>query len=125
MIYTSYFANLKKIPDTITLIAICGKVTQFYTGLTYKKLAPKYSFFVVWKQTHDNDYYIQQFQNLVLDKLNADDVVAELKSLSKTKDFVLVCYEKPTDFCHRHLVAKWLRENGYDCDEWNNRFSKD
>ena len=67
MIYTSYFANLKKIPDTITPIAICGKVPQFYNGLTYKKLAPKYSFFVVWKQTHDNDYYIQQFQNLVLD----------------------------------------------------------
>ena len=125
MIYTSYFANLKKIPDTITPIAICGKVPQFYNGLTYKKLAPKYSFFVVWKQTHDNDYYIQQFQNLVLDNLNADDVVKELESLSGTKDFVLVCYEKPTDFCHRHLVAKWLRESGYDCDEWNNRFSKD
>lgn len=125
MIYTSYFANLKKIPDTITPIAICGKAPKFYNGLIYKKLAPKYSFFSVWKQTHNNDYYIQQFQNLVLDKLNADDVVAELESLSKTKDFVLVCYEKPTDFCHRHLVAKWLRENGYDCDEWNNRVSKD
>ena len=23
----------------------------------------------------------------------------------------LVCYEKPSDFCHRHLVAKWINEN--------------
>lgn len=120
MIYTSYFANLKNIPDTITPIAICGKTPQFYNGLTYKKLAPKYSFFSVWKETHDNDYYIQQFQKLVLDTLDADVVVNELESLSGTKDFVLVCYEKPSDFCHRHLVAKWLYRNGYDCMEFRN-----
>lgn len=120
MIYTSYFSNLRNIPDTITPIAICGKAPQFYKGLTYKKLAPKYSFFRIWKETHDNDYYIQQFQKLVLDTLDADNVVNELKSLSRTKDFVLVCYEKPKDFCHRHLVAKWLCKNGYDCVEFRN-----
>lgn len=120
MIYTSYFANLRNIPDTITPIAICGIAPQFYNGLIYKKLAPKYSFFSIWKETHDNDYYIQQFQKLVLDTLNADDVVSELKSLSGTKDFVLLCYEKPSDFCHRHLVAKWLYANGYDCMEFRN-----
>lgn len=117
MIYTSYFANLKNIPNAITPITICGRTPQFYNGLTYKKLAPKYSFFSIWKETHDNEYYTQQFQELVLDNLNVDDVVNELKSLSGTKDFVLVCYEKPKDFCHRHLVAKWLYANGYDCME--------
>ena len=26
------------------------------------------------------------------------------------KDVVLLCYEKPPQFCHRHLVAKWLEK---------------
>lgn len=37
--------------------------------------------------------------------------------LSGGKDIALICYEKPTDFCHRHLVAEWLTTNGIKCDE--------
>ena len=33
---------------------------------------------------------------------------------------VLICYEKPDDFCHRHLVANWFNENGVNCKEWIN-----
>lgn len=32
-------------------------------------------------------------------------------------DIALICYEKPSDFCHRHLVAQWLRDNGFGCSE--------
>ena len=34
------------------------------------------------------------------------------------KDVALVCYEKPSDFCHRHLVADWLNKNGFECKEF-------
>ena len=33
-------------------------------------------------------------------------------------DIALICYEKPSDFCHRHLVAEWLNQNGFKCEEW-------
>lgn len=33
----------------------------------------------------------------------------------------LVCYEKPSDFCHRHLVAQWLSQNGFKCKEWRSK----
>lgn len=118
MIYTTYFAKLKKLPSTITPIAICGKAPDWWTGLQYKTLAPKWSFFSVWKQTHDNNYYIENFNKLVLDKLSASEVVKALEELSPTEDFALVCYEKPEDFCHRHLVADWLTKNGYNCKEY-------
>ena len=29
-----------------------------------------------------------------------------------------LCYEKPGDFCHRHLVADWLTKSGVNCIEW-------
>jgi uncharacterized protein (DUF488 family) len=55
--------------------------------------------------------------------LDVNQVVFELNELAngrfKDTDIALICYEKPSDFCHRHLVSKWLNENGYDCIEWN------
>ena len=123
MIYTSYFAKLKALPATIIPVAICGKAPEWYNGLQYKKLAPKYDFFMEWKCNHDNDYYIRCFNEQVLSKLDADTIVRELTELTnatnKDADIALLCYEKPTDFCHRHLVSEWLNSNGIQCKEWN------
>ena len=122
MIYTTYFAKLKKLPENIIPIAICGKVPAGYKGLSYRAVAPKYDFFMQWKATGDNDYYIKCFKEQVLDTLNPARVVAELYYQAGRApcscDIALVCYEKPTDFCHRHLVAEWLREHGYECEEF-------
>ena len=131
MIYTSYFAKLKSLPKNIIPISICGKAPGWYQGLQYKKLAPKYDFFMKWKENHDNDYYIKCFNEQVLNKLNAEQVVKELDNLllNETLAFdyngdlkevpriALICYEKPSDFCHRHLVADWLNKNGVECKE--------
>ena len=119
MIYTTYFAQLRNLPPDIIPISICGKAPDWYKGIQYKKLAPKYGFFMKWKQNHDNDYYIEHFQKEVLDLLDINDVITQLYALSGGKDIALVCYEKPTDFCHRHLVAIWIRIVGLlKCEEW-------
>lgn len=119
-IYTTYFANVRNLPDDITPISICGKAPAGWKGLQYKVLAPKYSFFSVWKQTHDNDYYIKHYQDEVLKDLNVVDVIDKLISLipdGKPRKVALICYEKPSDFCHRHLVADWFSQNGIEVKE--------
>lgn len=121
MIYTSYFAKLKSLPGNIIPISICGKAPDWYKGLQYKKLAPKYDFFMEWKKTHSNEYYIKCFQEQVIDKLNILEVIRNLidiSNISAGENICLICYEKPSDFCHRHLVAKWLNDNGFKCEEW-------
>ena len=120
MIYTTYFAQLRNLPENIIPISICGKAPDWYTGLQYKKLAPKYDFFMEWKKTKDYDYYIKCFNEQVLDKLNARRVIEDLEFLTShyVSDIALICYEKQGDFCHRHLVADWLNENGFKCKEW-------
>lgn len=118
--YTGYFAKLRTYEKAgLIPIAICGGIPNWYKGLWYKKLAPKWSFFNEWKNgtehKGDNDYYIQHFNNEVLDKLSVSLVVEDLQKIANTKDtdkIILLCYEKPGDFCHRHLVADWLTENG-------------
>ena len=118
MIYTTYFSNLRNIPKYMTPISIAGKSPDWFKGLEYKKLAPKYQFFKIWKETKNNNYYIKCFRDQVLSILNAENVFDELTTIAGSDNFVLVCYEKPNDFCHRHLVAEWFRENGYNCMEY-------
>lgn len=133
MIYTTYFAQLRNLPKNIIPVSICGKAPEWYDGIQYKKLAPKWQFFQEQKKNHDNDYYIKHFKAEVLDQLDALRVVTELHCLlpydvrvqidtsvyfSPDWHIALVCYEKPEDFCHRHLVSKWLCENGFECHEW-------
>lgn len=133
MIYTTYFAHLKILPENIFPVSICAKAPNWYTGAQYKKLAPKYRFFMEWKQNHDNNYYISHFKSEVLNTLTPATVLNELQlklpenvrakmdtpvQINKDWHIALVCYEKPQDFCHRHLVADWLQSNGVECKEW-------
>lgn len=119
-IYTSYYAKSKKIPADIVRISIAAKAPQYYDGIEYKKVSPKYGFFMKWKENHDNDFYVEHFYSEVLSILNPKTVYQDLENLSGGKDCVLLCYEKSTDFCHRHLVADWLNKQlNLEIEEWS------
>jgi uncharacterized protein (DUF488 family) len=122
--YTGYFAKLKTYEEMgLIPISICAKAPSWYKGIQYKILAPKFGFFSEWKYgSHkgDNNYYIEHFQKEVLDTLNYNNVINQFTKLSdgKLDSVILLCYEKPGDFCHRHLVADWLTKNGLECKEY-------
>lgn len=123
MIYTTYFAKLKKLPKNIIPIAICAKPPSGYTGPVYRTLAPKYDFFAKYKITKDTEEFTENYVGQVLNQLNPVKVVTELYYqlglAPNTCDIALACFEKSSDFCHRHLVADWLRNAGYECKEWD------
>lgn len=115
MILTSSHNNWKcdKFP-TYSISGNRGKDAG-YVGKCYPKLAPKIGF---WKEWHDNigkiseednnRFYIREFYNQVLSKLNAYEVFEDLN------DSILLCYEDSQDFCHRHIVSAWLElETGF------------
>lgn len=102
-IYTGNFANIKKytglFPVSIALTA------KGYEGACYRKLNPDWSY-----MEDPQDLYTRKF-NLHLSALNPQQVYNELAALSNGQDVVLLCHEKEGDFCHRHLVARWLETN--------------
>lgn len=114
---TSYFAMMRHFPDNLTPIAICAKVPAWYEGKVYKKVAPSFDILMAYKKTRDEETYTKAY-NQFLKTLDADQVVKDLMALSDGKEVVLLCYEKSSDFCHRHLLAKWLKDHGYNCEEW-------
>ena len=119
-IYTSYFPAVRKMnTDTIVPIAICIKPPAGWKGLVYTKLAPNYSILMDYKSNPDTVIYTERFNNEILSKLNMNDVINELSALSGGKDVALLCYEKPSDFCHRHLVAEHIKKTmNIDVKEW-------
>ena len=73
------------------------------------------------ERNENNEHY----QKEVLDLLDYQKVLADLQIqvpeeiratmqspvwTSPDVHLVLLCYEKPTDFCHRHLFAEWLSQ---------------
>ena len=79
-----------------------------------------------WKKNHDNDFYIEHFQKEVLDGLDATEVILDFSRMAYgfnvgESDIALICYEKTSVFCHRHLVAEWLKQNGFKCEEWRRK----
>lgn len=76
-----------------------------------------------YKDDGDQEKYIERFNNTTLLKLKQQEVYYELavignRELIGAADICLLCYEKPDDFCHRHLLAKWFAKAGIDVVEY-------
>ena len=117
--HTSYFAKVKELQEAgfDNLVCVAGYAPKFFHAVPnarfYPDLAPRKSWFWEWKNNHlSNDWYIGNYNETVLSKLDPSKVASDLG-----EDAVLLCYEKPGDFCHRHLIADWLRGYGHSVDE--------
>ena len=106
-LYTSYFSFVHNIPAD-HLVSVAGTAPKGFSGTQYRRLAPKYEW---WKQWHDeklsNEWYIEKYNETVLSVINPLDVLLELGN-----DKILLCWESPDKFCHRHLIAQWLKKSG-------------
>ena len=118
MIYTSYFGAIEQLPKDYALISIARSAPKYWFGLEYKKLAPSLAILSDYKRTGNEEKYIQEF-SFQLFCLTPSIVIDELVTMARGYNIILMCYEKPQDFCHRHLVAKWLTDNGYKTQEFN------
>lgn len=119
IIYTSYFAKIRSLPDNFVPISISIYPPKGWTGLEYKQLAPSASILSEWKQRGDCKRYIDRYFDEILSKLDPFQVAADLYQMAGDGKYpVLICYEKSEDFCHRHLVTSWLEENNIRAEEY-------
>ena len=114
-IYTSYWGNAKNIKAAgIMLIGINRYPPKFIKDVTnYAALAPSKELLTAAKTdaTMTDKKFREIFYKEILSKLNPTEVVNRLLEIGRGRDIAILCYEKPPDFCHRHLVAEWLNVN--------------
>lgn len=117
-IYTSYIANIKRIPSGVVPISIALKSIQNIS--CYNKLSPSPDILFDYKTTGDFSSFIESYCNNVLSALNTKIVVRDLFAITRSLGGsipCLVCFEGSDKPCHRHVVAEWLRHSGYSVEE--------
>ena len=141
MVYTSYFGKLKKVSKLMDgkiyiPYSIAFSTPNWFMGPRIKSLMPDYDLLEDYKTGSIGiERYTNRYKNKVLRDLDVDKVILELESflpdtvdrrliemdcsIMETEDIniLLCCYEKPEDFCHRHILSKWFNDNGYTVKE--------
>ena len=109
-IYTSYFANLKNLEkEDVFPIGICCYPPKWFNGPSLGAIAPTPDILEKCKSSHAE--YEKRYRAEVLSIFKDISIlINRISYISGGKDVALCCYEKPSDFCHRHIVAKWLEE---------------
>ena len=124
-VFTSYYGNVTNLLKNgcVPVGISCFKPGWFnWYNLTY--VAPSADLLRRYKNgTTDKDGYIHEFKQMLLNR-DAKRFVFNLQKIVEQygegyKDVAIICYEKPGQFCHRHLVAEWLEEQcGIRVDEF-------
>lgn len=121
MIYTSYYDNprltdlIKKYqlyPQIISNSFRYVKNTILNEDNIYHPLVPPWYLVRAYKGgSISSRQYSGVYKEKILDSLDWADLVNDLEQT------VLLCWCKPNEFCHRHLVREYLNKNGLICIE--------
>lgn len=125
--YTGYYARYKHyLANELIPISISTNLPYWIADMkSYSILSPgrfsveQYKLGIATRAEHEKrfkEYLSTLDKELVLRDiyLLAHDLPNDTKlhklENSDFKDIILCCYEKPLDYCHRHLVAEWLSD---------------
>lgn len=111
MIYTSYFGNIKNIPKDWLKVSISLYPPKGMDILQCKLLAPSAELLAAYKEGKVSDLEYTREYTKQMQSLPQETKTKLLTSFSKyayddTNNLVLLCYEAPNKFCHRHLLAE-------------------
>ena len=107
-IYTSYFAKAAILRKAgIVPIGVALWPPRFFRGISMKQVAPRR---YMLDDRLPAEEYIRMYRNDVIRLVAARSFIQDLERASRGMDVALCCFEKPGDFCHRHILAKWLNE---------------
>ena len=95
--FTSYFANVKKLPPDLVPVSIARGSPRWFTGQQELRLAPTRAMLKMQKPDYDAAFAE------ILAKLDPAEIYETLG-----ENAVLLCWEKPGEACHRRFVAEWL-----------------
>ena len=110
MIYTGYYGGLTRIVGDITKVQVSNSAPA-PVDIRFEKAIPDWAFIVkpykdglITKEEYEERYTLQ------LDKFR-ENILGVIEYFKGTgKDYILLCYEKPGDFCHRHILADYINK---------------
>lgn len=118
--YISYFAKMSAIKAKLAndelplqIVSIARWSPKWFRESKLLWLAPGDALLTAIKAGKlSNEAYELQYR-AQLDKLlqNNPAILSTLTRHALQSNIVMLCYEAPGKFCHRHILAKWLTEH--------------
>lgn len=116
-IYTSYIGNWRNFPEDFEVFMITRSIPAWVEFKQAPELAPNKFLFDRFKYGNMTQ---EEFSKQYRSQLNSMSLQQIIKELSNGRNIILACYEKPEDFCHRHILSEELVKLGYNVEELNN-----
>lgn len=113
-VYTSYYALAKELNDTdYIFIRISNSKPKWWTKplLSLPEVFPEWRIVDgVKKEIISEEQYTTEYQKMLngLDKNKILEKIYLTEEGQGYKNVVLLCYETPDKFCHRHILADWI-----------------
>ena len=111
MIYTGYYSKIKEYADSgLTLLSISRTKPEFAKScIDIPQLFPSDKILWDYKKGKIDD---MEYTSKYLDQLNELGVDRIIKMIQIFGDnVVLLCWESPEKFCHRHILADYINKN--------------
>ena len=107
MIKTSYFKKAKDFSNVVSIARSDFPWTmKGYRFNKYPALLPTLALLRGWRAGNITESeYTQRYYKETLSKLNPEKVYNDLDGK------ILLCHEPSGMFCHRRLVARWIKES--------------
>lgn len=113
-IFTSYFGNVGTLKRCgIHPISIARWSPRNWDGDRLIWLAP--TPYMVKEASREE--YIRMYKS-ICQSVNIELLIRQLSDIGDGKDVALLCYERPGQFCHRHMLAEYLTEHGIPVKEF-------
>ena len=105
---TIYTSNYARKGNHQYAIAISVRPPDYYNGKWCNKLAPTWNLVNDYKNhiISATEYAIKYIELLENRQIFPQELVDSIPDGA-----FLLCFEKPSDFCHREVLAKWLNDN--------------
>jgi len=102
--YTSNFKNIKNVTNPIS---IARKSPEWYKGQVLYSLCPTWDLVSAYKIGKISD---TEYEKRYRKELEANGVNFQLLSVILPDNTTFLCWEPRGKFCHRHLIANYLKD---------------
>lgn len=111
-VYTSYFAASRNFNKNAVVLGITRFPPNWWNGLNIDKWAPSEKLLRQYRNKEIDEFifsmeYVQELQDRGFTQKKVKEI---LETIGGDRDIILCCYEKPGDFCHRHVFANWMAD---------------
>lgn len=128
MFYTSYYGNQHFDQDKVFFVQVSNSAPAgFPVNYILKEVIPSWKDIVEpYKKglLSETDYTIRYKKMLDSQEFTIRIMLEDIKEKATAlglQDIILLCYEKPGRFCHRHILAEWIKEKaGEEVEEYVN-----